>query len=78
MIGGLGSLAGAVTGALWVVGLPAFWPNNETVPLLTSSIGLLIILLYIPGGFTQIGYSLRGTILRWLEKRLRPSPRRRR
>ena len=45
VIGGLGSLAGAVIGALWVVGLPAFWPDNEIVPLLTSSIGLLIILL---------------------------------
>ena len=38
--------------------------------LFTSSIGLLIVLLYIPGGFTQIGYSLRGAILNWLEKRL--------
>ena len=70
VIGGLGSLAGAVTGALWVVGLPAFWPNNQTVLLLTSSIGLLIVLLYFPGGFTQIGYSLRGSLLNWLEKRL--------
>jgi ABC-type branched-subunit amino acid transport system ATPase component len=70
VIGGLGSLAGAVTGALWVVGLPLFWPNNETVGLLTSSIGLLIVLLYLPGGFTQIGYALRGAILNWLEKRL--------
>jgi ABC-type branched-subunit amino acid transport system ATPase component/ABC-type branched-subunit amino acid transport system permease subunit len=72
VIGGLGSLAGAVTGALWVVGLPAFWPANQTVPLFTSSIGLLIILLYIPGGFTQIGYWARGSILTWLEKRLPP------
>ena len=47
VIGGLGSLAGAVVGALWVFGLPAFWPTNQTVPLLTSSIGLLIILLYV-------------------------------
>jgi ABC-type branched-subunit amino acid transport system ATPase component/ABC-type branched-subunit amino acid transport system permease subunit len=70
VIGGLGSLAGAVTGALWVVGLPAFWPNNQTVLLLTSSIGLLIVLLYFPGGFTQIGYSFRGMLLTWLEKRM--------
>jgi ABC-type branched-subunit amino acid transport system ATPase component/ABC-type branched-subunit amino acid transport system permease subunit len=70
VIGGLGSLAGAVSGALWVVGLPAFWPNNQIIPLLTSSIGLLIILLYIPGGFTQIGYWVRDIILRWLEQRL--------
>jgi len=70
VIGGLGSLAGAVMGALWVVGLPAFWPTNQTVPLFTSSIGLLIILLYIPGGFTQIGYVARSGILNWLEKRM--------
>jgi len=70
VIGGLGSLAGAVTGALWVIGLPAFWPQNQEVPLFTSSIGLLIILLYIPGGFTQIGYWARSSILGWLEKRM--------
>ena len=28
VIGGLGSLAGAVTGALWVIGLPAFWHGD--------------------------------------------------
>jgi ABC-type branched-subunit amino acid transport system ATPase component/ABC-type branched-subunit amino acid transport system permease subunit len=74
VIGGLASLAGAVVGAVWVIGLPAFWPNNQTVPLFTSSIGLLIILLYIPGGFTQIGYWLRGSVLTWLEKRLPDRP----
>jgi ABC-type branched-subunit amino acid transport system ATPase component/ABC-type branched-subunit amino acid transport system permease subunit len=74
VIGGLGSLTGAVTGALWVVGLPTFWPDNETVMLLTSSIGLLIVLLYFPGGITQIGYSARGMILNWLEKRLPERP----
>jgi ABC-type branched-subunit amino acid transport system ATPase component/ABC-type branched-subunit amino acid transport system permease subunit len=74
VIGGLGSLTGAVTGALWVVGLPSFWPTNAEVPLFTSSIGLLIILLYIPGGFTQIGYWMRGEVLRWVEKRLPDAP----
>ena len=72
MIGGLGSLAGAVVGAVWVIGLPAFWPNNKLVPLFTSSIGLLIILLYIPGGFVQIGYYVRDSLLRWVDKRLGP------
>ncbi|MGH9029683.1 MAG: ATP-binding cassette domain-containing protein, partial [Acidimicrobiales bacterium] len=74
VIGGLGSRTGAVIGALWVVGLPSFWPNNNLVPLLTSSIGLLIILLYIPGGFTQIGYWFRDEALRFYEKRLPPLP----
>jgi len=73
VIGGLGSLAGAVIGAIWVIGLPKFWPHNEIVPLFTSSIGLLLILLYIPGGFTQIGYWCRDEVLRWVEKRLPPA-----
>src|SRR4051794_12374162 len=72
VIGGLGSLSGAVVGALWVVGLPAFWPDNTLVPLFTSSIGLLIILLYIPGGFVQIGYYARDSLLRWLDTRMGP------
>jgi ABC-type branched-subunit amino acid transport system ATPase component len=74
VIGGLGSLCGAVVGALWVIGLPAFWPENQLVPLFTSSIGLLIILLYIPGGFVQIGYYVRDSLLRWVEKRMGPAP----
>jgi ABC-type branched-subunit amino acid transport system ATPase component/ABC-type branched-subunit amino acid transport system permease subunit len=72
VIGGLGSLSGAVVGAVWVIGLPAFWPSNDMIPLFTSSIGLLLVLLYIPGGFTQIGYWARDTLLRWLEQRLPP------
>src|SRR5207342_188935 len=74
VIGGLGSLSGAVVGALWVVGLPAFWPQNAIVPLFTSSIGLLLILLYIPGGFVQIGHYVRDSLLRWLERRMGPAP----
>ena len=46
VIGGMGSVTGAVLGAIWVVGIPAFAPNNQVLSLLTSSIGLLIILLY--------------------------------
>jgi ABC-type branched-subunit amino acid transport system permease subunit len=73
VIGGIGSTAGALVGAAWVVGLPAFWPDNDLVPLFTSSIGLLLILLYIPGGFTQISYWLRDQLLQRLERRLGPA-----
>ena len=61
MIGGLGSAAGAVLGALWVIGLPAFFPDNDLVPLLTSSIGLLVLLLYFPGGLVQIALRASAT-----------------
>ncbi|MBX3314203.1 MAG: ATP-binding cassette domain-containing protein [Actinobacteria bacterium] len=63
VIGGLGSVGGAILGALWVVGLPAFFPDNELVPLLTSSIGLLVLLLYFPRGLVGIGHALRDAVL---------------
>ena len=74
VIGGLGSLMGPVLGALWVVGLPAFWPGNDLVPLFTSSIGLLILLLYFPGGLIQIAYSARDALLAWADSRLPEAP----
>ena len=72
VIGGMGSIAGAVIGALWVVGLPAFAPGNEVVPLLTSSLGLLVLLLYFPGGFVQVAYQARAALYRTLDARLGP------
>lgn len=70
VIGGLGSVVGPLLGALWVIGLPAFFPDNDTMPLLTSSMGLLVLLLYFPGGLVQIGYSARDALVKWLEGRL--------
>ena len=74
VIGGLGSVSGTVLGAAWVIGLPAFFPDNDVVPLLTSSIGLLVLLLYFPGGLVQIGYAARAGIVAWMEGRLGPAP----
>ena len=74
VIGGLGSLMGPVIGAMWVIGLPAFWPDNELVPLFTSSIGLLVLLLYFPGGLIQLPYWIRDNLLGWAERRLEPAP----
>lgn len=73
VIGGLGTLMGPVIGAMWVVGLPAFWPDNDLVPLFTSSVGLLILLLYFPGGLIQIAYGARNAVLRIAETRLEQS-----
>ncbi len=74
VIGGLGSVAGPILGALWVVGLPAFFPNNDLVPLLTSSVGLLVLLLYFPGGLVQIFYSARDAFLGWVDGRREAVP----
>jgi len=72
VIGGLGSVAGAVLGALWVIGLPAFFPGSEIVPLLTSGLGLLILLMYLPGGLVNLVNQMRGALYRWLERDLPP------
>jgi ABC-type branched-subunit amino acid transport system ATPase component/ABC-type branched-subunit amino acid transport system permease subunit len=70
VIGGVGSVAGPVLGALWVIGLPAFWPSSTLIPLLTSSVGLLLLLMYFPGGLVQIGYSARDALFSWIDRRL--------
>jgi ABC-type branched-subunit amino acid transport system ATPase component/ABC-type branched-subunit amino acid transport system permease subunit len=70
VIGGVGSLVGPVIGALWVIGLPAFFPDNGLVPLFTSSVGLLLIVMYFPGGFAQIGFAIRKLLFDRAERRL--------
>ena len=74
VIGGLGTLMGPVIGSMWVIGLPAIWPENDLVPLFTSSIGLLVLLLYFPGGLVQIAYSARDSLLNWAEQKLVVTP----
>ena len=65
IIGGLGSVAGPILGALWVRGIPQIIPDelDDLVRLLTGSIGLLVLLMYFPGGLLQIIYSLRDKLL---------------
>jgi len=72
VIGGLASITGAVLGALLVVGLPAFFPNSAEVALLTSGAGILILLLYFPGGLVQLLYSARDALFAFLAKRRPP------
>ena len=70
VIGGLGSIGGAVLGAVYVIGLPALFGHNATVGLATSGIGLLLLLLYLPGGLVQMVHRARDAVLAALEQRL--------
>jgi ABC-type branched-subunit amino acid transport system ATPase component/ABC-type branched-subunit amino acid transport system permease subunit len=69
VIGGLASVAGAILGTLWVVGLPTAFGQNNTVTLLTSGVGLLVLVMYVPGGLMQLAYSGRDLIVRVVERR---------
>ena len=68
VIGGLGSVLGPVLGAAYVLGLPTLFDSSATVVLLTSSIGLLVLLLYFPGGLVRIFHRLGDAIVGWLSR----------
>ncbi len=76
IIGGLGSVAGPILGALWVRGLPEVTPDGllDLQRLFTSNIGLLVLLMYFPGGLLQIVYAGRDWLLRRAEDRLPEEP----
>jgi branched-chain amino acid transport system permease protein len=54
VIGGLGSIPGAVLGALYLEGLPALFGANPTIQFLTSGLGLIAFILYLPGGLGEL------------------------
>lgn len=69
VIGGLGSITGPLLGALWIEGLPKFFPDQPVIGLVTSSIGFLFVLMYFPGGFVQIAYTTRNSLIGAVERR---------
>ena len=54
VIGGLGSISGAILGALYLEGLPAIFGSNATIQFLTSGLGLIAFILYLPGGLAEV------------------------
>ena len=67
VIGGLGSLPGAILGAVYVRSAEFFIGGGWA--LLASGAGILLILLVMPGGLGAGMYRLRDEILRYIAKR---------
>ncbi len=67
VVGGLGSSAGAVLGALYLNGGTWFLP--ERWQLLPSAVGVLAVLLVLPGGLANLLYRGRDALLRRLARR---------
>lgn len=57
IFGGVTSITGAVIGAMWVRGIPFFFGAN--IGLISSGIGLLLVLLLLPGGVAALLFRLR-------------------
>jgi len=67
VIGGLGSLAGGLIGATFSKGLGWFLPSEWAV--LSTSLGMLLVLLLVPGGIGGGMFALRDRWLRSVARR---------
>ena len=73
VIGGLDSIVGALLGALYLVGLPAVFGTTATIQILTSGLGLMAFILYLPGGMAELVHRV-GDLLTAGIARLRAPP----
>ncbi len=62
VFGGVTTITGAVLGAVWVRGMPFLFGSN--IGLLSSGLGLLIVLLVVPGGLASVAFGIRDRITR--------------
>ena len=68
IIGGLASIPGTIVGAFIVVGIDRL-VDVAYLRLLSTSIGLLLLLMYLPGGLGQVIYAARDRLLVWIARR---------
>ncbi len=70
VMGGLTSLPGAVIGAVIIQAINLFGDKRiDGISLLVTGPGLLLVLLFLPGGFAQGAYQVRDSFLRWVADR---------
>jgi len=67
VVGGLGSVTGAAIGALFLKG--GEWFLQDSWQLFASSLGVLIVLLVLPGGLGGALFRARDLWLRWVARR---------
>jgi branched-chain amino acid transport system permease protein len=68
VVGGLGSLLGAGLGSLYLEGAQ-WWLPGAQWQTLASALGVLLVLMIIPGGIGDVVYRVRDAALRWVAQR---------
>jgi branched-chain amino acid transport system permease protein len=68
VVGGLGSLFGAALGSLYLEGAQ-WWLPGAQWQTLASAVGVLLVLMIIPGGLGQVVFRVRDAGLRWIANR---------
>jgi branched-chain amino acid transport system permease protein len=66
IIGGVGSITGAILAALYLRGIQFFVPSLQ---LLTTSFGLVLVLVALPSGLGGLVFRVRDAALRWIALR---------
>jgi branched-chain amino acid transport system permease protein len=74
VIGGLGSVPGALLGSIFIQGVDYFRSSfpagiRPILGITTSGVGLVFVLLFLPGGFSQLYYAQRDRMLRLIANR---------
>ena len=73
VIGGLGTVSGAILGPLYVIGMPLLFGDDDLARVAVSGVGLLLFLLYYPGGLSGIGSAISRALFGMAERRLGPA-----
>ena len=76
VVGGLTSVTGAILGVLVIVALPLVFSNTDQLQLFASGVGMLILLLYVPGGLISVVDNARDVLLEYVARRTGWEPKR--
>ncbi len=68
VIGGMSLVIGPLLGALFVIGIPEFFPL-DSAGIAATRLGALILILYLPGGLAQALQPLRARYAQWAANR---------
>lgn len=69
VVGGISSITGGVLGSVVLIGLPTVFESSSQVRLFSSGLGMLVVLMYFPGGLISLLHSGRDLVLSWLAGR---------
>ncbi len=63
IIGGLGSVGGAVLGTAYLLGIPYFASDvSPYFGILSTGVGLLVLVLVLPGGLARVAFGIRDRV----------------
>ena len=74
VVGGISSITGGVLGTIFLVGIPTVFESSAQVRLFSSGLGMLVVLMYFPGGLISLLHNARDTMLTWMANRANWSP----